>query len=765
MKNRILVLLLVILPVIGFSQVSSKDKKYLIKELSAKINNLRVSKGLSPLYFNDTLRRAAEYHSKYMAQNFILSSEEKSGKFATPEKRIQAFGGRGYQAVGENLFQTASYKFPLKKKDLEQIVNSIYNGWYNSIPHYASLVEPEFNVGDFGFKANETKGVVFVTLLMAKKGYIVKNQLSNNSFGLELAGDGCESDSKEYTNLMMNLGNSLVIEGNEVIMYYHNIETFNAIFSGPNDGVAIDLVSPNQVKCGTANQLDASPIYDGILLKPYYRDEMLKNNRAESEYRIITKVGDIPAKMNGKEYSPSLIVIKDNKACKYFCPAIIPKKDYSLKRLTPILKDVEVDLTDIGIIRSTLVSYNFNTDQATSISLPKIDKSIKKVHSIQINSFSSVEGDSAKNAQLHNARAQFIKNHLKNELRVSDNQIRVIARENWDLMAFQLNYYMLDNLSKLSHAAFRKYLPKRDSIIPWDSLFFNQRKSDAIINYYGTYSDVKGTESLASFNLRTGVIMDNQNLVNKALYTLYNESGYDSDLLFEAQIVEYVRTHPDVVANYAALMTRNYGYASQAVTEFLFNWLDRSDELDDDAKNNLLILYTLISEYYIDNWDISTQRLSNVIHPQKIEKIIPQNIKDEVLLNLNLAFIQYYGQINDSKNTSKSFQYITSYFKFLSFTPEDDANLALFFNYWSAYNEAVEFLLPRFEKDELNEDGVFTLAQTMNYANYESDSEIYLNVHKKAVSLNPTRWCEWVNKDFQVKRNFLIKRLYCETCK
>jgi len=52
----------------------------------------------------------------------------------------------------------------------------------------------------------------------------------------------------------------------------------------------------------------------------------------------------------------------------------------------------------------------------------------------------------------------------------------------------------------------------------------------------------------------------------------------------------------------------------------------------------------------------------------------------------------------------------------------------------------------------------------MNFTNYSDESGVYLDVHQKALDINQTRWCKWLNDDFQVKRNFQIKRLYCESC-
>lgn len=766
MKKHILFILLFLLPIVGFSQLTEKNKEVLREELAKRINDLRVSKGLKPLLFNDTLRKAAEFHSEYMAKNKILSHDEKSSKYATPKKRVEQFDGEIFEIVGENALSTTIQEFPLKKSDLILLAEQMFTSWKNSPGHYANMIEAKYMYGDLGFATYSNDKIVYATQVFGTKGYVVKNQLSKNTFRIAQAPDDCESVYQDYTNLIYNLGNDLRIEGNEINLYYHDLTYFNRIFTSYNDGIAIDLVARDQFPCGVSNQLDFSPVYDGIMLKPIYTAEMLQKNRAEGEYRLITKVGDIPIGLHGDRYSPSLILIKNGKACKYVFPAFVPRKTHNLISLKPILTDEPlIELRDFGVIESQLIDYDFKTDSSTAITSPSIAKKDYKIHSIQINSFSSVEGDSIHNKMLYNARAGFIKQNLISRLGVSDKIFAINAKENWDQMHFQLTYFKSDSLVNLSRESFRAYLTNRNDSLPWDSLFFSQRRASAIINYQGTYHAKDSIETLADFNLRTAVATGNVALANKAMYEMYTTLNYDWDYLYGNEIVEFVKTQPKVVANYAALLSLDYEYDPYFVTDFIDSWTSRSNKLDLNARNNLLYLYTLVGTYLLDNWDVSAERLSNVIHPNEIEKISFAQLSSELLLNLHLTFIQYYGQINDDLNVAKSFNFITNYFETHSLKEEDDVSLTLFYNNWSMYTMTINHLLPKFKLGKINEDGVFILAETMNFTNFNTNSVNYLEVQKKALSMNKIRWCDLLNYDFQVLRNEGIKKLYCEACK
>lgn len=765
MTRKIVPYLFLLIPLISFSQLTQSETEKLRQELSTRINNLRLSKGLKPLIFNDTLKKAAEFHSAYMAENDVLTHDEKPSKYATPEKRVHAFEGKYFEHVGENVLFSTVQSFPLKKKDISALADEMFTSWKNSPGHYANMTDPEYEYGDLGFKANLNKQVVFATHVFAKKGFVVQNQLSNNTFGLVKAPEDCEKEYEQFSNLVLNMGNDLKIEGNEVVLYYHDIGYFNKLFFRPNDGVAIDLVSREQLECGKPNQLDMSQVYDGILLKPYYSNEMVAANRAESDYRVITKVADIPEHLLSREFSPSLILIKNGKACKNIYPALLPSDDYELRPLDPVIKDEpSVRLVQEGIIYSQVINYDFKTNITKPVKLPHIEKHDAKIHSVKIQSYSSVEGDSIHNAFLHNSRADFIKEHVHSNTKIANDLLTIDAKENWDEMDFQFNYFGEGHFAELKHDSIKSIIRNKTLDLPWDSLLYSQRRSLAIINYSGIYNEQESPESLAEFNLRTAVATGNASLANKALYEMYHTPNYDPSILFEPQIIDFFKKQKTPIGNYAALLSYNFSFDPYIVSDFIHSWLNRTDQLNSDAKFNLLHLYTLVGSYLLDNWDVSSERLTNVIHPKKIERLNSKEIKPELALNLQLTFLHYYGQINDGINTSKSFYYIADYFKNLQLKKEDDVDLALFFNYWSMYDLTLEHLLPRFKKNELNEDGLFVLTHTMNFTNYKDNEGVYIEVNKKAIETNPLRWCDWITQDFQVKRNYQVKRLYCETC-
>lgn len=753
-------------PYAANSQLTPTNMEELSIELGNRVNALRIGKGLKPLITDDILKKAAVNQSEYMVLNGILTHDQQTEKMASPQKRVLFYGGYDFDIVGENVLYSTPQSFPFTKNGISLLAEEMYQSWKNSPGHYANMINPDYVFGSFGFKVDPIKKIVYATQVFGKKGIVISNQISPNGFGLKQGDADCDLQFNDFENVLANMGNALRVEGNQIILYYHNIKLFQKIFQKPNDGLAVDLVFRKQVLCDRPNQLDLSPVHDGILLKPVYRDELMNSNLAKSSYRVIVPVGEIPANLINEEFSASLIIIQNGKKCRYLVPGEVPSKRYDLRPIEPILTNPSVPMVDSGIIASQELVYDFNTNITKPIKYPAIDKYSHQVYSVGIKSYTSVEGDSAKNTILHNARAITIKEHIRKSINVPDSLIKIDAHENWEKMHFQFHYFFHDEMASLPHETVKKIIAEKDKSLPWDSALFQQRQSTAVINYWGKYNTADSIHSeKIIMNLRTAIVTNNIPLANKALYEMYyHESLFYDWQLFESATFEACKKHPELVGNYSAMLSRYFMFDLQKTTNFIFNWIYRESELSEEAKFNLLHLYSLVGTYLLDDWDIESARLSNVVHPYKIQQVAPNEISNELMLNLQLTYIQYFGQINDAENIHICFQFIADYFGKHSLGPEDDAKLTLFYNSWSMYPLTTGYLDKKLKEGKINEDGVFILAQTMNFYRSSADQARYEAIQKKAVSLNKTRWCKWVGKDYQMLRNTAVKQLYCETC-
>lgn len=747
----------------GQAQLSSENYWQLKSELAGLINKLRAEKQLKPLAFDHTLEQAAVLHSNYMALNRILKHEEVDPKKLSPKARVNFCGGRDFELVGENIIQSAPQSFPLTKEKIFALAKELFEAWRKSPGHYANMIHKSYELGDLAFAVDSTNGVIYGTHVFGKKGTVIPNQLSPNGFGLKLANPNCADKFKDYMNIVYNLGNCVGLNGTEVWLNVSDKQQFNTIFSNPKDGLAIDLIDWNQLKCGKESSLDMSPVYDGVLMRPMFRDELLKSNVAESDYRVVIKLGDVPVELQSKKLAPSLMLLKDGDVCLYLVPMDLEDGHLNLVHARPkILEPENVALQPKGIVKSLTVNYDFAPKDSIPRSFPELSSAGRKVHSVYIQSYSSVDGDSLSNAWFHYMRAKKIREHVSNKLRVNESLIQMDYQENWELMDYQLRYYLLDDLLALKHKEIRTRY-KDHPEIPWQKLFTQQRRSCATINFEADLPPNTSPNVLAETNLRTALINKEWDLANKALAVLYNQ-GKVPGFVFEIPFYDILKATPELTQNTAALFTLLQDPNRQEVNLFLMACLNRIPSLTNGARENLLILYAMISCDKLKVWDLPAQQLAKIIEPKKILAMTQnRSFSPEATVNMHLTFINYFGQINDSKNISRSFDYITEYFGKQALSTEDNLRLVKFFNQWSRYDLTINRLKPLFKEKKLNREGTFILAKTCLFYKKGSDPVFTMEVIK-AASVHKKEWCAWLKADFQLLRDQELRNLYCKTC-
>lgn len=747
-----------------FSQLSEENKTQLRKEIHKKVNDLRISLKLPPLSLSDTLKAAAKLQSDYMATSNAIGHTQIKKVYKDPKDRVIFSKGTDFEIVGENVLMIGLPKGKISKSDISKLATSMFEMWKKSPGHYANMIHKDYTLQDFAFTENKALTNIYVAEVFGKRGIVIKGQSTLNAFGLKPAIKNCDAEFKDFMNLVSNMGNNLQISDNKVYFSYHDLSILKKIFSKSGDGIAVDVLLKNQFPCGKENNLDFSPYYDGVMLKPVYQKELFAQNQAESSYRLITEVGVIPENLQNKDLSLSIILIKDGKQCKYLTPFCVPSDMYPLIPYSPTLTDtLKVKFIDKGIVESQELVYDFSTNVKVPINLPEIKKSNFTISSVKIRSYSSVEGDSLKNVGLHNSRAESIKNDLIKRLKLSSSAFKIDAKENWDKMAFQFELFGLDSINKLSMEQKRDVVNSKAFLLDWDSLLFTQRKATATIFYVADYSNSVDTIYLPLLNLHTAVLKNNPKLINKSLKHLYFRVYESNKIILEDEIFEYLIQKPEFVENTAAILSKVYLEDIYKSTEYLKTWVNRKDELSVNAINNLLYLYALLGTHFLDNWDVSNERLSNVVHPEKMLKLLNDKISDELMFNLHLTFIRYYGQINDSKKINESFHYIIDFIKKKNLSASELKDLALFCNYWSMYEMSVEFLLPKFKENKLDLEGVFVLAQSIIHTD-KTEEEINAVILKSA-EYDKKKWCDWVKSDFQLKRNEVLKSKFCEICK
>jgi len=764
MVKKLLLLFVLLTSISVQAQLNATDKQQLSSLLEKRINTLRTDLGKSPLKRDPSLAEAALLQSNYTAAKGKLSHSQDILTYETPKKRVAHFTEK-FGAVGENVLFTKPIRTEITTKSLKKLEFDMFRSWKNSPGHYANMISSSYTHGDFGFTYDPTTKRVYAAQVFGKIGYIVPGQLSKNAFNIMEGGDSCDAFLNRRLNIIVGFGNNVSLRNNQIYFSYHNISRLQEMLIDENDGFAIDLVSRDQLRCGQDNRLDPSPIYDGVLLPPVFRDEFFSKNEAKGEYRFIASLGTIPDAFLNTEFSANMVLIKNGKKCSYSVPTKITYKQYKLRPVEPVLYDPNVVLKTTGVNTVHEISFAFDSGKIIPKKDPEINFSIGKLFEVEINSYTSVDGPTQNNKRLHENRARHIERFVRNLVSEENIPIRKEAKENWELCDYQLELLGLEDLRTASKPAIKRYIVKRKDAF-WKSALQEQRKSNALFYQYGTWT--KENELHHYYNFVDGLLTQNSDQVNKSLVAMYH-GGVFYDFLADDYLMERLLKDEALVQNISALILKDISsHSVDKVVFYIRNWLPKAESLSEGAQKNLLNLYTITSKSMLRYWDTSSDNLSLVMHPEKLEPLF-ENYKSEdvvnpLFLNFHMASIDYYGQINYSPKINESFSFITEYFKSQSLTMEDDIALSLFFNHWSTYSYSIELLLESFETAKINEEGLFILAETITAYPYNTDTSQRNKIHHKAISLNKIKWCDWMNANFQNLRDDEIKDLYCSTC-
>ncbi len=751
--------------VIMTAQLSASHKEKLAILITEKVNTLRKSKGKQPIDRNIDLKKAAQLHADYMVRTQRLSHKE-YGKdtYETPKDRVEVYSTI-FIAIGENILYTKPIRTSINEQSLKKIAVDIFRAWKNSPGHYKNMISSEFDHGDLAFTYDRKSKRIYATHVFGRKGYRISGQTSDNAFGIQNFDGDCSVLFDGFQNIITNMGNAVEIEGDKIVLRYHSISRVRQLITDAKDGIAVDLLNKEQFSCGSTTRLDVSPMYDGVLLKPIYRDALFANNIAESDFRFVVVLGTLPEHLQGEHIRPSLVFIKNGYKCAYVSPRMTPSGRYPLAKIPHLIYDPNVSLVTEGIKEVQELMYPFDVDEVVSEKLPEIKVISNQLYAAEVQSYSSVEGNEKRNIALHRARTSFMQSHIKQQLKGIEIPWKTNAEENWALCEFQMELLGKDAIWSEGRKKVRAYINSQAGTEIWDRFLSQQRESKTVLYWSGEW-DVDDPLH-AKYNLIDALLKEDILRTNKALAALF--SSKTASPLPLSFLKKRLFLEEALVQNVSALLLKDISsYQLEDVVFYVRTWLQKADKLTEGAQKNLLNLYAITSREMLSTWDLSSERLSKVMHPGKLENLIENYKSDDVVnplfLNFHMAIIRYYGQVNEGSKIDISFDFITNYFREKSLSIKDDWKLALFFNSWSRYDLTLELLTKAYKEETLDENTLFLMIQTK--LGYPHGEELPLQeLHQKAVKKNKRRWCRWIFSDFENLRDNATKELYCKECK
>ncbi len=773
MRNRLLKYALIVvvhlaLVTFGFTQTQVEGL------VLQKVNILRDSLNLQPLELDTVLLKAARDQAWYMSHYDKLSHFQKTFTKETPSERVAYYNGnRTY--VGENVATVPRINVEGYFLSSEQIADSLFNGWLHSPPHYENMIYPHFTKMALGYLVSKNKQIYAAQVFSSNEIQLPEAfQNSEVSWGVRPSEFTCKNEAKTYETMLF--ANSLIIEGNSIYFYFHDILFFQNVIKNVNDGLALDIILREQLPCNKENQFHISAVHDGEMKRPIYKNDLYRLNEANNPRKIKVKLGEVPNYLSDKVWEPNIIVINDNKLCDYSFPVEAPSAIYPLAELKPYYDISEDSIAhailpgdNVVALRDSVdveVTYKRSEKEFYSVSFIPFNQLLEwgpYINEVRVACYASVEGASWFNQKLleHRKEAVF---KLLNQNDFNMNAVQIETSENWELMNAQIEEEDIDELKEKSHSEIKRYL-KNNKTAFFDSLLYEQRKThirafiDTSLNIasyadllIASYYDSSLTVNFLPWNkiLREDYILANQNIEVGLIDSLKGRAELKTNLLGASSI----------------------GYTVNSMDSILVQAF--IEDVDTSSSKQVFNFAHFLTKYWFSRYSMSyeTRGVATSISPEELRTMIAALDTNEISpsdlirlkVNVLLAGIHYYVAHNTWQHVDAYFQAIATLVRQGDFTPKEATELALFCNYFYKFRIAIDILHPFYEKELLSEDGYFVLAKTATLIRNSMEQSIYRGYMGSVKKSNQARYCEWLNRSFQIQRDEYIKKDFCAVC-
>lgn len=736
-----------------------------------KVNHLRDSLHLKSLQLDLILNKAGEDHAYYIASKGELTHFQLTYSKETPSDRVYYYkGNRTY--VGENVAQVNAKLINKTGIDAEDAAHKLYTAWFNSPKHYENMIHPDYTkmgLGTWNTKENKLYGAQVFSSNEIQLPSAFKN--SELAWGVRTAEKTCKDEPQTYETMFF--ANSVMIEGSSVYFYFHDRQFFENVIHDDNDGMAIDVILREQLPCNKENQFHISPVFDGEMQRPIYKNDLYRNNLSENPKKIKVKIGEVPSYLRNQQWEANVIIINDNKLCDYSYPVEVPSDIFPLLEIKPYYdkNDYLTNNTPLALtIKDSIhliLDFERNHKRFSSLNTDEVERLFgwgNYVKNIKIDCFASVEGPLWLNQQLLEERKSTVIELLHSSA-IDYQKASFKLEENWGLMNEQIEHYSIDQLKLKSHEQV-KYSLKKHPFPQKDSLLFEQRKTHvyAIVD---TLVKIEDYPSYLFARYYDSTLLLKQLPWNKILREEYILENYP----IETELV-------DSLISFKELRTNLLGAASIDDTyERLDTLLVEKLVQNIDAKNSLQVFnYAhFLTHYWFYHFarDYETKNVATTISPDVLKVMVDKidtlliRPKDLVRLKINLLLsgIHYNVAHNQWKSVESYFKSIVELVKLEDFSPQEAMELALFCNHFHKFEEAVKILHPFHENRSLSEDGYFVLAQTASLIRQKLVKEVYWEYMNSAKQANHKRYCHWLDDAFQIQRDEYIKKDFCKECK
>ncbi len=800
-QSNLFLILLFLFPFLSSGQnpdtkvdLENFNSKYASELLIGKLNEIRTEKKLHSFKYNGILETTAVDQAEYNRKTNEVGTEQDNKKMSTPFYRALMNGGTFSEVDEYDLAFEIQVKALLKQgrrkkkpSTYGEVVNYIAEEWVDERRLDEILYGEKYYQIGFGFAPNKFDGTLFVTIVLATEPYEKYPGFKYHPKSYKIAEydrNICKSVERDFQYLAELFSDNLIIKDGAVYFHYHDLSLIEALLKSNKDALALDIILNEQYSCDHGNAVHPSPVYDGMMLKPVKKSKLLKGNPLKEQKEFKAKLGTLPKGVDSNDITMSLIVIKDKCACMKIAYNNLDGRNLRLLDVNMVVDTISIaESVDSNsrYLQFTVPfekgKYEYQVEDIKPF-LDSIQLNRFNIKEIDIEAYSSIEGNPISNKELAERRSQSILEAI-GEYQLQEVKTKIETQENWDgfFESIKTSPYS-DDYPRNDHNAVRAIVNSDTLKYDLEPYLKDQRKAEIKIFVESIYIDSLNAENLPGKFERA---IKNEDFIRaKALQTLMyravKHGELSNEVLFEGEIpqfkdyvpllnnrlafqMEYRNKNDDDSLIYAMKMqlealngiNPSYGhvnYNKQVVK--LYYWSKDLNMLVIDEENRI----NEVKDFYRDIKKLYNTKIDNYF-------------VNRLLLNYNIIAADYYYERQDYRSRVRALKEVRKYVKKAKLDREQTLTMSRYFIFQMQIDWAVQIMMPYIRKGDYDETFLRTFLSIAVYDEKHVKENMLHKYFDEMATKFPGEYCKMFGSggmSVEYLSDIRIKSTYCETC-
>ena len=570
----------------------------------------------------------------------------------------------------------------------------------------------------------------------------------------------------------------VIKEGRELFFAITDPDWLDQVITRSKDGIAVDIVTKDQFNnCSSKKIFKRTDYFRGTVLEPVYKKQIEETSTYAPSGYLMFKLGEVPNHLVDKEIEFNLIFIQNKHYCFYHTFYDIVGHNWELLE-TGLFVDTlsEMSAADRAILFNKKFEFEVPFEQNQYVfkeedikpiydSLSLYDYDIK---GIEVEAYSSLEGDVENNRFLQQKRAESIVKAIE-DLQGHAIPKKITTAANWVDFFNDIKGTAFSSWVNLNKGTIKNRLRDEQTLERLEPILSKHRK--AVL-----YLTLEKKANLTFENEEEIIELFDQSVRNKDL---------SEALKIQKSAFYYARQMKDPLSfmdklevptssEYSLLYNNHIVYGYELAPEYIYARIADFKRLLEIVPENPRVLYNLYA-LQLKAWAYGDPILDPEELLQQINKLksteLPVPLVNRLLINYYIIQSERYQFERRYKAKSDAVRKIYSMYHELELSAQDAVSIAKYFVNYQKYDWAITLLKPFLADIHTPEDVLFYYINLTIIDDKLVGTNDYRTMLSNAINKNPERFCglfNSINDDgitFQLLNNLYLRKVYCESCK